>query len=38
MISQAQRNYNESKKYDKEIIEKRRKSFFLEFIRESKDK
>lgn len=31
MFKQAKRNYEESKKYDKEIIEKRRKVFFMEF-------
>lgn len=31
MIKQAKRNYEESKKYDKDIIEKRRNQFFMEF-------
>lgn len=31
MRIQARRNYDESKKYDKEIIEERRKKFFLKF-------
>lgn len=31
MITQAKRNYNEAKKYDKEIIEKRRRQFLMEF-------
>lgn len=32
MLNQSQRNYKESKKYSKEIIEERRKKFFKEFI------
>lgn len=35
MIKQAKRNYEESKKYDKDVIEARRRKFFDEFIRES---
>lgn len=35
MIEQAKINYKESKKYDKKIIDKRRKEFFIEF-RETK--
>lgn len=31
MIEQAKRNYNEAKKYDKEIIEKRREHFLKKF-------
>ena len=31
MIEKSQRNYNESKKYDKKIIEERRKDFFERF-------
>lgn len=31
MIIQAKRNYEEAKKYDKGIIEERRKQFFMEF-------
>lgn len=34
MTRQAQRNYEESKKYDKEIITERRKKFFLKFMRD----
>ena len=33
MLTQAKRNYEESKKYDKEIIERRRISFFKKFRR-----
>lgn len=36
MEIQAKRNYNESKKYDKEIIDTRRKIFFEEFKNHSK--
>jgi glycosyltransferase involved in cell wall biosynthesis len=36
MLIQAKRNYEESKKYDRSIIEKRRGDFFLKFA-ESKD-
>lgn len=32
MLSQSERNYKESKKYSKEIIEKRRKIIFKEFV------
>lgn len=32
MLSQAKRNYFESQRYDKETIERRRKSFFYDFI------
>lgn len=38
MLVQANRNYDESKKYDKYIIEERRKKFFEEFKNSSKDK
>jgi hypothetical protein len=31
MTAQSKRNYDESKKYDKEVIEERRKKFFDEF-------
>lgn len=31
MVKQAKRNYQESKKYDKDVIEERRKNFFNEF-------
>lgn len=31
MLNQSKRNYSESKKYDKSIIENRRKNFFLDF-------
>lgn len=34
MINQAKRNFNEAKKYDKKIIEKRRKEFFMKFKNE----
>ena len=33
LTKQATRNYEESKKYDKNIIEERRRSFFEEFKR-----
>jgi len=36
MAEQAMRNYQESKKYDKDIIEKRRQEFMLEFKEYSK--
>ena len=36
MKEQARRNYEEAKKYDKEIIEERRKKFFEKFIEENK--
>lgn len=34
MLRQAKRNYKESKKYDKDIIEERRRMFLLEFKKE----
>jgi len=36
MKEQARRNYEEAKKYDKEIIEERRRKFFEKFIEENK--
>lgn len=32
MLEQAKRNFEEAKKYDKQVIEERRKNFFREFI------
>ena len=36
MIRQAKRNYTESKKYDKNIIEEQRRRFFIKFIEYAK--
>lgn len=37
MLNQAKRNFQESKKYKREVIEKRRKEFFEMFIEDSKN-
>lgn len=38
MLNQAKRNYEESKKYDKRIVEERRRKFFEKFRHESERK
>lgn len=36
MKEQARRNFNEAKKYEKDLLEQRRRSFFENFLKESK--
>ncbi len=37
MLKQARRNYRESKKYDKEVLEERRERFFINFIKDNEN-